>query len=68
MAPLHQVYTVDTLGILAYNIHMMRTLLLLAVVYTLQGCASVHVVNNRDGSMHAYTVGRHQGSELYVGE
>jgi len=60
--------TVDTQEILTYNIHMMRTLALLAVLYTLQGCGHVQLVNNRDGSMHAYTVGRHRGSELYIGE
>lgn len=61
-------YTVDTGPILAYNVCMMKTLITLAVLLTQTACANLDLVNNRDGSVHAYTVGQHQGSELFVGD
>lgn len=60
--------TVDTVSVLAYNMCMMRTVITLLVLLTQTACASLELVNNRDGSVHAYTLGRHKGSSLYVGE
>ena len=45
---------IDTQWIFTYNMSMLRTMIALALVVTVSGCGHLELVNNRDGSVHAY--------------